>query len=143
MLNAYRTLKTQQEKEFNAFPMVFAFSDDQFKEAMAELGLKVTDTDKIYKTQGGGFYKKTDSQRLSDMLNTHTSAMNNAIKADKTGEGFIFDMFDYELSNHEFCYTHDTEDTLNALGLSGDEVINSPTLATGLRLAMIENREEI
>lgn len=143
MENTYTEMKQRHEKEFNDLPMVFAFSDDQFKKAMAELGLKVTDTDKIYKTPGGGFYKRTDSKRLSDMLNSHTADMDNAIKADTTGEGFIFEMFDYELANHEFCYTGDTEDALNVFGYTQDDIDKDESLSNGLRLAIRENWEEV
>jgi hypothetical protein len=54
----------------------------------------------------------------------------------ETGEGFILEMFDYELSNHEFTYTGDTEDTIDALGLSQGDFDNNPALKAGLRLAI-------
>ena len=48
-MNRYADLKQRQQEEFGAFPMQFAFSDRQFAEAMAALGLEPTDMDKICK----------------------------------------------------------------------------------------------
>jgi hypothetical protein len=42
-MNNYKTLKSRHQAEFNAFPMVFAFSNEQFKTAMAKLGLTEND----------------------------------------------------------------------------------------------------
>ena len=49
------------------------------------------------------------------MMKRHDAEINEAIDSDQTGEGFIFDMFDYELSNHEYSYTGDMTDSLCAL----------------------------
>ena len=120
-MNDYLSLKNKHEKEFNEFPMVFAFNDEQFKEGMKSLGLKITDTDKVYRGIAGGFYKKTDSKRLKDLLKKHATEMKEAIMADTTGEGFIYDMFNYELANHEYCVTMSIESTIDALGLTIEE----------------------
>ena len=45
----YEDWKDTKQKEFDALPIFFAFNYEQFKEAMEERGLMVTDTDKIYK----------------------------------------------------------------------------------------------
>ena len=50
-MNKYAELMNKQEKEFNDFAnkhMFFAFNQKQFDEGMAKLGLKPTDTDKVY-----------------------------------------------------------------------------------------------
>ena len=60
----------------------------------------------------------------------------NAIAADTTGDGFIFDMFVYELANHEYCITYDLEDTLDALGLTPEEVNADKRLSHGLNKAI-------
>ena len=61
-MNRYAELKRRQQAEFSAFPMQFAFSDRQFAEGMAALGLEPTDTDKVYKAPGGGFYRREDTR---------------------------------------------------------------------------------
>lgn len=124
--------------EFNAFPMQYAFSDSQFAEGMAALGLTPADTDKIYKAPGGGFYRREDSQRLKDMLDKFDRELSEAIAADKTGEGFIYEMFLTELENHEYSDTRDTEETLEVLGYTSEEVLNDPRLKRGIEKAVTE-----
>ena len=48
----------------------------------------------------------------------HHKELQAAIDADPTGEGFIKDMFLYELENHEYSYTGTAEDALDSLGLT-------------------------
>lgn len=135
MDNQYQALQLKFNEELNAFPMAFAFSDKQFAEAMEELGLKVTDIHKIYKGPGGSLYRRSDAKRLAAILDGQTAAFKAAIKADTTGEGFIFDMFDYQLGNHEYCYTCDATDALYALGFTLEEIKASKALSHGFSLA--------
>lgn len=95
-------MKEKHQKEVNEFPMFFAFSNKQFEEGMKKLGLESSETDKIYKFgKIGGFYRKTDVPRLKEMLNRHDEEMEKAIASD---DKFIFDMFHYELGNHEYTW---------------------------------------
>lgn len=128
--------KEKHQKEFNGFPFFFAFSNKQFEEGMAKFGLSPNDTDQIYKfSSTGGFYRRTDAQRLREMLERHEKEMQDAIDGDKIGEGFILEMFSYELANHEYIVTHDVRDTLNALGLSWEDIEKNCRLLHGLKLA--------
>ena len=137
-MNRYAELKRRQQEEYNAFPMQYAFSDRQFAEGMVALGLTPTDTDKVYKAPGGGFYRREDSQRLKDMFDRFDQELSDAIAADTTGEGFIYEMFLTELNNHEFGYTMDTEETLDALGYTAEDVLNDPRLKCGIEKAITE-----
>ena len=142
-MNAYLKMKTRQQKEFDAFPMFFAFSKKQFAEGMEKLGLKPDDTDQVYSMGGtGGYYRRTDSKALHDMLNRFEQEMEVAVSNDKTGEGFIYDMFSYELSNHEYSYTGDISDTLDSLDLTLDDIKNNPALKIGLKKAMQAQTEQ-
>lgn len=137
-MNRYADLKQRQQQEFDAFPMQFAFSDRQFAEAMAALGLAPTDTDKIYKAPGGGFYRKEDGPRLKEMMDRFDRELQSAIAADETGDGFIYEMFLAELNDHEFGYTMDTEEALDALGYTAEEVLGDPRLKRGIEKAATE-----
>lgn len=142
-MNKYRELKNRHQKDIDAFSFFFAFSDKQFNEGMKSLGLQPTDTDKIYKLGNtGGFYRKSDSQLLRDMLARHAKEMDEAISTDKTGYGFIYDMFKYELANHEYCITYDYEATFDACGLTIEEINNNPALIAGLKKAEKDYLEE-
>lgn len=137
-MNEYYNLKQKQQKEVNEFPMFFAFSNNQFVEGMVKLGLDPSDTDKIYSIGAGGYIRKSDSKRLSNLFDKNEAEMQKAIDEDITGLGFVYDMFLYELNNHEYGYTLDVEDTLNALDLSYDDIINNPKLSVGLNKAIEE-----
>lgn len=134
-MNKYAELSAKHQAEVNAFPFMWAFSKKQFEEGMAQLGLLPTDTDKIYSIGSGGYIRKTDSDALAAMMDRHAAERQAAIDADTTGEGFILDMFTYELDNHEYCITWDLEPTLDALGLTVEEINASPALLHGLKLA--------
>lgn len=137
-MNRYADLKQRQQQEFSAFPMQFAFSNQQFAEAMAALGLEPTDTDKVYKTPGGGIYRREDGPRLKDMMDRFDRELQEAIAGDQTGDGFIYEMFLYELNSHEYGYTGDTEDTLDALGYTEEDIKADPRLSHGLEKARLE-----
>lgn len=136
IMNQYVALSSKQQKEIEAFPIMWAFSQKQFEEGMAQLGLLPSDTDKIYSIGAGGYIRKTDSEALHELFARLEAEKRAAIDADETGEGFIFDMFRYELDNHEYCITWDLEPTLGALGLTVDEINDNPRLLHGLKLAM-------
>lgn len=140
-MNKYQELRDRQQKEYNAFPFMWAFNKKQFAEGMEKLGLKETDTDKIYSIGGGGFIRKTDSEALHEMLDRLTAEMEKAIADDPTGEGFIYDMFDYELANHEYGYTGRVSDTLDCLGLTAEQVEADARLSHGLRKAIRHQRK--
>lgn len=137
-MNRYADLKQRQQQEFSAFPMQFAFSDSQFAEGMAALGLKPTDTDKIYKAPGGGFYRREDGPRLYDMMGRFDRELQEAIAEDETGDGFIFEMFLYELGNHEYDVTMELNETLDALGYTMEDIQADPRLCHGLERARLE-----
>ena len=134
----YLEIKKRHQDEINRFPMFFAFNDRQFKEGMARLGLEPTDTDKIYKlADTGGFYRRDDAARLKEMLDRHEEERRSAIHSDNTGEGYIYQMFAYELANHEYIITGSVDDTLRAVGISPEEVTHSPQLRHGLEKAIM------
>ncbi|MDD3029868.1 MAG: hypothetical protein PHS57_06285 [Alphaproteobacteria bacterium] len=136
-------MKTRHQQEFVTFPIRFAFNTQQFEQGMRDLDLEPTDTDKIYKlADTGGFYRRTDASTLHEMFDRHASEMQAAVDGDQTGDGFIFQMFDYELANHEYGYTGSIESTLDALDLAVEDVNKSPQLLHGLQKAMKHQRGE-
>lgn len=136
MKNEYMTLKARHQSEVNDFPMSFAFSKQQLEEGLRKLGLEPTDTDKVYSIGGGGFIRKTDSDALFEMFTRHKAEFKAAVEADKDGTGFVYQMFRYELANHEYGYTYELDDTLRAVGFSYEEVQGNPALKNGLELAL-------
>lgn len=134
-MNRYADLKRCQQEEFNAFPMQYAFSHQQFAEGMAALGLAPTDTDKIHMAPGGGFYRREDGPRLKEMMDRFDRELQEAIADDRTGDGFIYEMFLYELESHEYGYTGDPEEALDALGYTWEQVQEDAKLLNGFSKA--------
>ena len=122
----------------NAFPLGAAFSDKQFEEMMQKWGLTVNDADKICSIGGGCFIRKSDKAAFFEMLDRFKKEREDAIAADKTGKGYIYDMFLYELANHEYCITYDLTDTLDALNLTAEQVNEDKRLLHGLNKAVKE-----
>ena len=141
-MNSYSILKQAHQKEVNEFPLCYAFNNKQFEEGMAKLGLTPDQTDKVFGTGSGGFYLRTDDDRLNKMFDRHRKQIRDAIDKDTISEEFILDMFNYELANHEFIITGDESDAINALGLSWDDIEKNQKLRHGLELAKKRQYEE-
>ena len=136
-------MRTHQQKEVNALPIQFAFNQEQFREIMKGWGLRPKmDLDKIARIPFGGLIQKKDTPLIRETFARHRRELQAAIDADPTGEGFIKDMFLYELENHEYSYTGTAEDALDSLGLTYDDVAANPRLAHGLELAEKEILEQ-
>ena len=131
-MNKYTELKSKHQKEVDAFPFGFAFNQKQFDEMMTKWGLAPTDTDKIYKIGGGDYVRKSDADAMNEMFARHESERKAAMQDDE----YLFQMFNYELANHEYSYTGDLEDTLDALGLTMDEINADPRMADALKRAI-------
>lgn len=130
-MNKYRELRERHQKEFNEFPMFYAFSEEQFEKGMAKLGLSADDTDKIYSIGYGGFYKKEDAPKFHEMNKRFAEEMKQAME----DEQFLYDMFYYELANHEYCITYEYDDTLDACGLEEEEVARNVKMLRALKKA--------
>lgn len=55
----------------------------------------------------------------------------DAIKNDKTGEGFIYEMFYCEFCNNEYGYTGNVQDTLDVLGYTVADIEKDSRLKKG------------
>lgn len=103
---------------------------------MEELGLKPEQTDMVVSIDGGGFMLKSDAPRFAEMVKRIQREEDEAIENDKTGDGYLYEMFLYELENHEYSYTGDVEETLEALGYTAEEVVNDERLNHALTKAI-------
>lgn len=134
-MNKYIEMKKRHQEEVNKFPKFFAFSEKRFNEQMIERGLDPKqDLDKILSINGGGFILRSDEEKFDAMFARQAKELSDAIAANE--DNFIVDMFKYELANHEYIITGNISDTLNAIGLSGEEVNNNEALRKGLAEAI-------
>ena len=137
-MKKYLEMKKRHSEEFNKFPMFAAFSDKQFSEGMKKLGLDSSERDKIYNLGSGLFIRKTDSKAFSIMFKKHEAELKEAYK----DYDFAIGMFNYELGNHEYTYTWDVTDTLNALDISKDDIKSNDILKRALEAAIILQQQE-
>jgi len=110
MGNKYIKLRDKHQKEVNDFPIFFAFSKEQLQKGLDKW--KVTKDDLI--TIGmGGFIQDKDKNKYFDLIKRHWEEDKESRKSDE----YVYQMFRYELGNHEYCITYDYTETLEALGL--------------------------
>lgn len=141
-MSSYQEMKERHQQEVNAFPFMFAFSNQQFEEGMRKLGLQPNQTDRIVSIGGSGFVRKSDVQAMKDMFNRHEQERKAALAADTAERGHAYQMFLYELGNHEYCITQDITETLEACGLTSEEVNGNPNLCNALTRAIHDYMEK-
>lgn len=135
-MSKYTEMRQRQQEEFNALPLGFAFSEKQFNQMMDGWGLDPDkDLDKIYRIPGGGYVQKKDAPLLHKTMDRHDAERRAAVEEDKTGEDFVYQMFLAEMENHEYGYTCDPEETLDALGFTMEQVTASELLYKGFMKA--------
>lgn len=93
----YTQMKARHQKEVDALPIFFAFSDSQFEEGCKRYG--VTEPHKeLFRLGGGGFYRKSDSGLIRDTFLRQKAESKNAMKT----EEYAISAYIYEMGNHEF-----------------------------------------
>lgn len=140
-------MKQRHQKDLDDFPYFVAITKEQFKEKCKELGLSKQDKEKLLILKNGACMKKENLKSWGDMLIRHQQEKDTLIKNDRTGTGFIYDMFFSELNNHEYGYTFDDIDTIESLGYSREDIEKNSALKNGLQLAkdkikQLENEKE-
>lgn len=141
---SYAEMRARHQKEFNQLPIHAAFGDAQIKRVLAELNLSEDkNAENYYGTHivslgFGTFILKEDVPHYLEVIRRQKKELDNAIAADKTGLGFIKDMFLCELQDHEFGYTGDPSDALAALGYTEIVVEKDSALKAGFEKACKE-----
>jgi len=127
-VNLYVQLSDATQKEVNNFPMQFAFSDEQLEEGLKKLGVKKED---IVSIGAGGFIRKTDRVKYNNLITKHNKEHDEMLQ----NKDYVYQMFRYELANHEYCITHDENETLQSVGLTREEINKNPMWAEQLTKA--------
>jgi hypothetical protein len=101
----YQEYRQKSQAEFNALPIFFAFSNQQFKEQMEARGLTENDTDKIYRFGNtGGFYLRSDAQVIHDYFDKQKT--DHTLEDLMQDHDFAVSAFRYEMDNHEYAINH-------------------------------------
>ena len=98
----YKDYKENRQNEFNALPIFYAFSNDQFEKAITERGLTMDNIKgNVYRFgDTGGFYLKSDSSIIHDYFKKdRDKELRDIMNSDAD---FARDAFVYEMYNHEY-----------------------------------------
>ena len=138
-MTSYKEFKEKTTRKMNELPIKYAFTNAAFEEAMKELGVELENIKKdVYSVGHGGYMRKSDVQQYLDCMDARDAEFTELIK----DEAFCFDMFVYELNNYEYVITYDIQDTLDALGLSKEQIDASPVLNISLNKAVARVLED-
>lgn len=139
-METYKEMKKRHQAEINALPLAFAFSDEQLREKLAAWNITEEEAvaGAIINIGHGGFIRSSDEDLVMGTFERITKEEDAARAADLTGDGYIYEMFLTELNNHEYSYTGDIMETLDALHIAPEELNASPALQNGLKKAVKE-----
>ena len=103
----YLDLQERHQKELADFPITYAFSDQQLKEALEKLGAKREEVVSVF--GHGDIIKRSDVGSFLKMLNRHSNELQEALKADHE---LAYAAFLYEMDNHEYAINWDGDDDI-------------------------------
>ena len=92
----YTGMKNRHQAEFDAFPMGYAFGEEQFRDMLEKLECGEDD---IAPVGPGAYCRLEDVHSLRAMLDRQAAELNAALK----DPGFAFGAFLYEMDNHEYA----------------------------------------
>ena len=112
----YLDFKKRQQKEFEDFPIAYAFNDKQLEEALEKLGATKEECVSVF--GHGDLVKRENAKPLIALLKRHTDELREKIKSDKE---FTEAAFLYEMDNHEYAINWSAdEDVLDCFSLNWD-----------------------
>lgn len=94
----YMDLRKRHQKEFEDFPIAYAFNDEQLREALEKLGAAKDECVTVF--GHGDIVKKKDVNALIALLQRHTRELRDKLREDKE---FAEAAFLYEMDNHEYA----------------------------------------
>lgn len=129
----YLDLKKKHEKEFEDFPITYAFNDEQMKEALEKLGATKEECVTVF--GHGDIVKRTDAKALIAMMKRHDDELKFRLLDDPE---FAEAAFLYEMDNHEYTINWSAdEDVLACFGITFENIN-----AWGLQMAYRRAREK-
>lgn len=118
MRQTYLDLLEKQRKEISDFPIAYAFSEQQLKEALEKLG--ATKEECVTLFNHGDIVKKENAPKFLAMLKRHTKEVQEALSDPEFAEA----AFLYEMDNHEYAINWDgDEDVLSCFGLDEEDLV--------------------
>lgn len=120
-METHKKLKAAHSEEINNFEGIFfAFNDEQLSEGLKKLGLPedCNPSEHLAAIGAGGYILKTRVADFGAMFKRHDAENKELRKNPKE----LVKAIAYEMANHEYGYTGEIEDTLEALDISPGDV---------------------
>lgn len=138
----YKEWKEKISNELNEFVntnCVWAFNPEQFKEALTKLNITKDEFHRQYTGFiGGGAIRKDKVTEWEKITEKQTHELRELLK----DEDFAYTAFRYELNNYEYGYTYNETPALDALGLTVNDVADTPHLNRAFCKAATEIKEQ-
>ena len=116
----YLDFKKRQEKEFEDFPIAYAFNDKQLQEALEKLGAESVE-ECVTVIGHGDIVKKENAKPFLDMLKRHSKEVQDLLLSDMD---IAEAAFLYEMDNHEYAINWDGDaDVLSCFGFDEEELV--------------------
>ena len=114
----YLDLKSRHQKEFDEFPIAYAFNDEQLKEALDKLGATKEECVSVF--GHGDIVRREDAKELIAMLDSQQKELIRHLLDD---EAFAEAAFLYEMDNHEYAINWSAdEDVLDCFGITFEKI---------------------
>ena len=107
----YLEIKDYYHKQINDFPIIFAFSKEQFDEKYNTPMFKGLT---LIKTGAGGYIRKKDRWKWLSLWSMRAQD----IAALKENENALLEAIVYELHNNEYCYSRDFKPIMETFDLN-------------------------
>ena len=124
-------LKEKHKKELDSYPKFFCYNREQYERGMKELGLSIDDPDSAVCVYDAFYIRRIDLDDFKKTIKKHNEEIKSLIDEDKTGLGFIYDMFKYAFEQTDFEYSGTGYDVIEYLGFEVEEVRNNAALRCG------------
>ena len=112
----YLDFKKRQQKEFEDFPIAYAFNDKQLEEALKKLGATKEECVTVF--GHGDIVKRENAKPLVKMFERHTKELREKLREDKE---FAEAAFLYEMDNHEYAINWSAdEDVMDCFSINWD-----------------------
>lgn len=131
IFDSYGALQEAHQEDISNFPILWLFGkkgDAELAEAISKIGAK--SVDELIGIGGGGYIQKSKKDDFLTMMRKHTAER----KEFSSNQNNLVELIFSEMCNHEYAYTQDPEDTLNALGKTYQD-LQDPNFKKAWKLA--------
>jgi hypothetical protein len=104
----------------------FHCSREELSYIKANLPDSPEDLAKLSRIYGGGYILKEHAAELSAVFDRNAEEFSSRCNDPETGSRFLYGAFREELANHEYSYTGDPSDALQALGFTLEGLQDDP-----------------